>query len=143
MTGIVLVSHGRLASEMLLTAELIVGPVEKAGAVDIPPGASMDEVSRMIEEAVSACDDGDGVLLMTDMFGGTPSNVGLSFLGHRTLEVVTGFNLPMVVKLPAARKTMGLSDLVHFIRDYGQRNITVPGDMLRPGAVQTTGTTKG
>jgi PTS system mannose-specific IIA component len=91
----------------------------------------MDEIRKAIEGAIRAVDRGKGALLLTDMFGGTPSNIGLSFLGTHQVEVVTGANLPMMVKLPMARTTMSLSDLARHLQEYGQRNITIPGDMLK------------
>lgn len=131
MIGIVVVSHGRLASEILRSAEIVVGPIEGARAVDIDPAMGMDEIRGAVEDAIRSVDRGQGVLLLTDMFGGTPSNIGLSFLGTHHVEVVTGVNLPMMVKLPAARGSMALPDLARHLQEYGQKNITIPGDMLR------------
>lgn len=134
MIGIVVISHGRLATELLRAAEIIVGKVENAAAVDIDPKMGMDEIRKAVEGAVRSVDRGKGALLLTDMFGGTPSNIGLSFLGTHTVEVVTGVNLPMMIKLPMARAAMSLSDLARHLQEYGQRNITIPGDMLKKRA---------
>ena len=131
MIGVVVISHGRLATELLGVAEIIVGKVENAVSVDIDPKMGMDEIRKVIEGAIRAVDRGKGALLLTDMFGGTPSNIGLSFLGTHQVEVVTGVNLPMMIKLPMARATMSLPDLARHLQEYGQRNITIPGDMLK------------
>lgn len=131
MIGIVVISHGRLATELLGVAEIIVGKVENAVSVDIDPKMGMDEIRKGIEGAIRAVDRGKGALLLTDMFGGTPSNIGLSFLGTHQVEVVTGVNLPMMIKLPMARATMSLPDLARHLQEYGRRNITIPGDMLK------------
>ncbi len=134
MIGIVLVSHGRFASELLGAGEIIVGKIDNSVAVDIDPKMGMDEISGKVESAIRAVDHGKGVLLLTDMFGGTPSNIGLSYLGTGQVEVVTGVNLPMIVKFPMARQTMALPDLARHLADCGQRGITIPGEMLRKKA---------
>ncbi|HJX73956.1 MAG TPA: PTS sugar transporter subunit IIA [Candidatus Deferrimicrobiaceae bacterium] len=134
MIGIVLVSHGQLASELLRAAEIIVGKIENTVTVDVHPKMGMEEIHTAVEAAIRTVDAGKGVLLFIDMFGGTPSNIGLSFLATHNVEVVTGVNLPMMVKLPMVRPTMSLSELAKFLRDYGQRNITIPGDMLKKKA---------
>ncbi|MBM2828006.1 MAG: phosphotransferase system, fructose subfamily component [Actinobacteria bacterium] len=134
MIGIVVVSHGHLATELLRTAEIIVGKVENVIAVDIDPKMGMDEIHKTVEGAIRTVELGKGVMLLIDMFGGTPSNIGLSFLGTHQIEVVTGVNLPMIVKLQTARATMSLPDLARYLQEYGQRNITIPGDMLKKKA---------
>ena len=134
MIGIVLVSHGQLATELLRAAEIIVGKIENTVAVDIDPKTSIEEIHKTVEGAIRTVDAGKGVLLLTDMFGGTPSNIGLSFLGTHKVEVLTGVNLPMMVKLPTSRMTMPLADLARHLQEYGQKNITIPGDMLRKRA---------
>lgn len=131
MIGVVLVSHGDFASELLRAAEIISGKIENTVAVDIPPKMGMEEIHTAVEAAIRTVDAGKGVLLFIDMFGGTPSNIGLSFLATHQVEVVTGVNLPMMVKLPIARQTMPLPELAKYLLEYGQRNITNPGDMLR------------
>ena len=131
MIGVVLVSHGDFASELLRAAEIISGKIENIVAVDIPPKMGMEEIHTEVEAAIRTVDAGKGVLLLIDMFGGTPSNIGLSFLATHQVEVVTGVNLPMMVKLPIARQTMPLPELAKYLLEYGQRNITNPGDMLR------------
>ena len=134
MIGIVLVSHGQLATELLRAAEIIVGKIENTVAVDIDPKTAMEEIHKTVEGAIRTVDTGKGVLLLTDMFGGTPSNISLSFLGTHQVEVLTGVNLPMMVKLPTSRMTMPLADLARHLQEYGQKNITIPGDMLKKRA---------
>ncbi len=134
MIGIVIVSHGKLATELLAAARIIVGPIENAVPVDIDPKLGMEEIHRTMEAAIASVDRGKGVLVLTDMFGGTPSNIGLSFLGTRGVEVVTGVNLPMMVKAPLARETMDVAALARHLQEYGPRNITIPGDMLKKKA---------
>lgn len=134
MIGIVLVSHGQLAAELLRSAEMIVGKFGNAVTVDMDPSMGMEEIHKAVEGAIRTVDAGKGVLLLIDMFGGTPSNIGLSFLGTHNIEVVTGVNLPMMVKLPMARATMSLPELARYIQECGQRNITIPGDMLKKKA---------
>ncbi len=132
MIGVVIVSHGNLATEVLKTAELIVGKIEHAVAVDIDAKASVEKIHNDIEKAIKSVDSGDGVLVMTDMFGGTPSNLSLSFLGRYHVEVITGVNTPMVLRVPTAReKEKNLEDLARFIKDYGQKNITIASEILK------------
>ncbi|NIO17748.1 MAG: PTS fructose transporter subunit IIA [Deltaproteobacteria bacterium] len=132
MIGVVIVSHGNLATEVLKTAELIVGKIEHAMAVNIDAKASMEKIHNDIEKAIKSVDSGDGVLVMTDMFGGTPSNLSLSFLGRYDVEVITGVNTPMVLRVPTAReKEKNLEDLARFIKEYGQKNITIASEILK------------
>ncbi len=134
MIGIVLVSHGQLASEILRAAEIIVGKIENTVTVDIHPKMGMEEIHTSVEAAIRTVEAGDGVLLLIDMFGGTPSNIGLSFLATHHVEVLTGMNLPMMVKLPTLRTSMSLPEMAKQLQKYGQRNITIPGEMLKKKA---------
>ena len=131
MIGAVVVCHGALATELVRAAEIIVGKIDGIVAVDIPPSMGMEEIHAALEGAVRTVDDGNGVLLMTDMFGGTPSNISLSYLGTHPVEVVTGVNLPMMVKFPIARGTMPLAELAGHLQECGVRSIMIPGDMLK------------
>lgn len=130
MVGIVLVTHGGIAREMLLATQSIVGPVEAMVAVSSDADEAGDVRDR-IKAAIESTDTGDGVLLVTDMFGGTPANVALSFLNEKTIEVVTGANLPMIVKLATGRGDRSLADLAAFIGEYGQKNISVASALLQ------------
>ena len=128
--GVVIVSHSRLGEEMLQAVRLIVPDAPPFIAVGIEPDQRVDEVRAAIAKALEAADVGDGVLVLTDMFGGTPSNVSLSFLGERAIEVVTGVNLPMLIKLATLREEKPLDELAAFIKQYGQRNISMASEIL-------------
>jgi len=128
--GVVIVSHGRLGEEMLQAVRLIVPDPPPFLAVGIQPEQRVDEVRAAIAKALDEADTGDGVLVLTDMFGGTPSNVSLSFLGERHIEVVTGVNLPMLIKLATLRAEKPLEDLAAFIKQYGKRNISMASEIL-------------
>jgi len=133
MTGVVIVTHYRLGEEMVQALRLIVPDAPHYETVSIDPKQSVDEMRRAIAEALARADRGDGVLVLTDMFGGTPSNISLSFLGEHRVEVVTGINLPMLIKLATMQEPRPLEELAAFIKDYGQRNIRVASEILPDG----------
>jgi PTS system mannose-specific IIA component len=134
MVGLVVATHGRLAEELLRTAEGIVGALEQCEAVSIGAGESMEDARAHLGAAVKRVDRGDGVLVLTDMFGGTPANLALTFLDEK-VEVVTGVNLPMIVKLATARQgDLGLRAAAELLTSYGQKNITLASDLLRARA---------
>ena len=128
--GVVIVTHYGLGGEFLQALRLIVPDAPEFHAVSIDPSQSVDEMRRGISVALKAADDGQGVLVLTDMFGGTPSNISLSFLGEHRVEVVTGVNLPMLIKLATLGEEKSLEDLAAFIASYGQRNISVASKLL-------------
>ena len=128
--GVVIVTHYRLGDEFLQALRLIVPDAPEFRAVSIEPTQSVDEMRSQISAALHAADQGDGVLVLTDMFGGTPSNISLSFLDEHQVEVVTGLNLPMLIKLATLRETKSLEELAGFIKQYGQRNISVASELL-------------
>lgn len=128
--GVVIVTHYRLGDEFLHALHLIVPDAPKFYAVAIEPGQSSDQMRAAIDSALTATDQGDGVLVLTDMFGGTPSNISLSFLDDRRVEVVTGVNLPMLIKLATLREPQPLLGLATFVKDYGRRNISVAREIL-------------
>jgi PTS system mannose-specific IIA component len=132
MIGVVIATHGRLAEETLACAEGIVGALPRARAVSVASAIPLDAAREAIASAIREVEDGDGVLVLTDMLGGTPANLALGFLGDR-VDVVTGVNLPMLLKLSTCR-TPGarLGDVARLICSYGQKNITLASDMLRP-----------
>lgn len=131
MIGVVVASHGALAEELLRTAEGIVGRLERCAAVSIDARVSMDEARARLERAIASVEGGEGVLVLTDMFGGTPANLALTFLDAR-VEVVTGVNLPMVVKLSTLRaEPMTVAALAEAIAAYGQKNVTLASALLR------------
>ena len=131
--GVVIVTHYRLGQEFLQALRLIVPEAPEFHAVSIEPSQSVDDMRGRISEALKAADQGQGVLVLTDMFGGTPSNISLSFLDERHVEVVTGFNLPMLIKLATLGEENSLEDLATFIKDYGRRNISVASELLPEG----------
>jgi PTS system mannose-specific IIA component len=128
--GVVVVTHYRLGEEFLHALRLIVPDASNFHAVAIDPDQSVDEMRGSIEKALSAADAGDGVLVLTDMFGGTPSNISLSFLENRRVEVVTGVNLPMLIKLATLHEPLPLEELAGFVKEYGRRNISVARELL-------------
>jgi len=131
MVGVVVASHGKLAEELLRTAEEIVGRLERIVALSVDARVSMDEARGRFQQAIAGVEGGSGVLILTDMFGGTPANLALTFL-DAAVEVVTGVNLPMIVKLSTLREEgRALVDLAEAIAAYGQKNITLASALLR------------
>ncbi|HNT42916.1 MAG TPA: PTS sugar transporter subunit IIA [Syntrophorhabdaceae bacterium] len=131
MIGLVVVAHFNLAREMVAATELIVGEQEQFIAVGIFPNERVEETKEKIVSALKDSDTGDGVIILTDMFGGTPSNISLSFLEEGRVEVVAGVNLPMLIKLVTYREGKTLDDLAAFITQYGQKNIYLATDVLK------------
>ncbi len=128
--GVVVVTHYRLGEEFLQALRLIVPEAPDFQTVAIEPDQPVSAMYESISKALKEADQGEGVLVLTDMFGGTPSNISLSFLHEHRVEVVTGVNLPMLIKLATLRDEKSVEDLAHFIRDYGKRNISVASDLL-------------
>jgi PTS system mannose-specific IIA component len=133
MIGVVVATHGRLAEEILRTAEGIVGPLAQCEAVSIGASHSVDACRAGLADAVKRVDAGQGVLVLTDMFGGTPANLALTFLDE-TVEVVTGVNLPMILKLATARESLTVRAAAELVTAHGQKNITLASDLLRSRA---------
>lgn len=134
MLGLVVATHGRLAEELLRTAEGIVGHLDRCEGVSIGASASMEDARALLGEAIAKVDEGEGVLVLTDMLGGTPANLALTFLDER-IEVVTGVNLPMILKLATARaEHLPLAAAAELITGYGQKNITLASQLLRTRA---------
>ncbi|MEL7370040.1 MAG: PTS sugar transporter subunit IIA [Myxococcota bacterium] len=132
MIGLVLVSHGNLARSLLQTAAEIVGPFEKAEALAVSREDSLPEIEAQIRDAVLRVERGDGVLILADMFGGTAANVALRLVGQHQVEIVTGCNLPMLLKLSSAMPTAtDLKALAQLLKFYGQRNILVASEILK------------
>jgi PTS system mannose-specific IIA component len=130
MVGMLVVAHNRLAEGLIATAEMIVGELESCVGLCIDPSLPVDDLRRQMTEAIEKIDDGDGVIILTDMFGGTPSNLSLSFLNQKGIEVVTGVNLPMLIKLASSRENMTVEDLAGLIKDYGRRSISLASEIL-------------
>jgi PTS system mannose-specific IIA component len=131
--GVVIVTHYRLGEEFLQALRLIVPDAPPFQAVSVDPKQSVDEMREAIAGALRAVETGEGALILTDMFGGTPSNMGLSFLEEHRVEVVTGLNLPMLIKLATMTEPKPLEELATFIKEYGQRNIRVASEILPEG----------
>lgn len=131
MLGAVIVTHGRLARELLDATERIVGPTGGIRAVSIDWDDEVSDARNEIEEAIADVDDGDGVLVLTDMFGGTPTNVSLAFLQKDRVEIVTGVNLPMLVKFTSLQESEGnLLEIARQVRDRGQKSVYVASEIL-------------
>ncbi len=131
MIGLVLVTHGRLAEEFKSALEHVVGPQELIETVAIGPEDNMDLRRKDIEIAVARADTGSGVILLTDMFGGTPSNLAISLLSGGKIEVLAGLNLPMLVKLARIRKDQPLEKAVLMAQEAGRKYITVASQFLK------------
>jgi PTS system mannose-specific IIA component len=128
--GVVIVTHYQIGAEFLHALRLIVPNAPEFIAVSIDPKQSVDEMRQLIQQALKRADRGAGVLVLTDMFGGTPSNMSLSFVEETGVEVVTGLNLPMLIKLATLTEDKTLDELAKFIKSYGQRNISVASEIL-------------
>ncbi|MEJ2068453.1 MAG: PTS sugar transporter subunit IIA [Deltaproteobacteria bacterium] len=129
MVGIVIVSHLNLAAEVLKTAELIVGKIEGAKALSLDPKKDVEILRGEIKDALKKVNSGDGVIILTDMFGGTPSNLAMSFLGE-DVEVVSGVNLPMIIKIAMDRGGKDLKELALRAKESGRDNINVATEFL-------------
>lgn len=130
MIGLVLVTHGRLAEEFKAALEHVVGPQEQVETISIGPDDDMEQRRQDILSAVEAANSGDGVVLLTDMFGGTPSNLAISVMDSKSVEVVAGVNLPMLIKLASVRTDRALADAVDEARQAGQKYISVASQVL-------------
>jgi PTS system mannose-specific IIA component len=129
--GVVVISHGQLATELLNAAEMIVGDLPRFTAVSIGWHDNVDVARTAIEQAIARVNGGHGVLLLTDMFGGTPSNLGLTFLDEGQVEVITGANLPMLIRLARSPGGTDLRALAREMCEHGRLAIRVAGDLLR------------
>ncbi|MDE3154794.1 MAG: PTS sugar transporter subunit IIA [Acidobacteriota bacterium] len=131
MIGVVVVTHGQLASELVNAAETIVGDLPQFAAVSIGWHDDVGDAREAIAEAVARVAGPKGVLLLTDMFGGTPSNLAITFLETDRVEVLTGVNLPMLIKLAELRTSTDLLAVAREMRDHGRNAIWVASDLLR------------
>jgi PTS system mannose-specific IIA component len=130
MIGMVLVTHGALAVEFKSALEHVVGPQEQCQTIAIGPEDDMEERRNDILAAVDDADTGQGVIILTDMFGGTPSNLAISVMQNREVEVIAGVNLPMLVKLARVRTDQSIKDAVRIAQDAGRKYINIANDML-------------
>ncbi len=130
MIGMVLVTHGRLAEEFIAATEHVVGPQPNVRAICIGPDDDMEQRRNEILRAVDEVDDGVGVILLTDMFGGTPSNLAISVMDRANVEVIAGMNLPMLIKLASVRESESLANAVSSAREAGRKYINVASILL-------------
>ena len=130
MIGIVIVTHGRLAAEFIAALEHVVGPQRDIAAICIGPDDDMEQRRQDILQSVRTVDSGDGVVLLTDMFGGTPSNLAISVMDRPKIEVIAGINLPMLIKLASLRSTETLADAVRGAQEAGRKYINVASQLL-------------
>ena len=128
----VIVTHGHLAGELLAAAEMIIGSISHITAISIGWHDDVEAAHNEIERAIARVSQGRGVLLLTDMFGGTPTNIASMFLAEGEVEVVTGVNLPMVIKLASQTEEEALASVARRVRDQGQEGIYLAGDLLSP-----------
>ncbi len=132
MVGLVVATHGRLADELVATAEQIIGKLPAVATCSIEPGSSPDAIREQLREAVSSVDSDDGVIVLADLFGGTPCKESLMLCQQRRLEVLAGVNLPMLIKAASLRESaMPLADLANALAAHAQRNITCASALLR------------
>ena len=130
MIGLVLVTHGLLAKEFVAATEHVVGPQENTIAICIGPDDDMEERRQEILDAVAEVNTGDGVILLTDMFGGTPSNLAISIMDKAKVEVIAGINLPMLIKLASVRSSGDLHGAVEQAQESGRKYINVASSVL-------------
>ncbi len=132
MIGIVVVTHAGLADEIRYAAELILGPQQGVEAVSIDRDMSVEVAKEKLHQAVALVGkDGDGTMILTDLFGGTPTNISVELLQEGVVEIVTGVNLPMLIKGISARVNQNLDELAALLKDYGKEAIIRPVELLR------------
>jgi mannose PTS system EIIA component len=130
MVGSLVVTHGQLGHELVAAAEMIVGDISHIVPVSIGWHEDVSESKKEIEQAIQTVDQGKGVIVLTDMFGGTPSNISLSFLKKGELEIVTGVNLPMIIKVANQTGNENLAELAGLVKDQGQKQIAIASELL-------------
>jgi PTS system mannose-specific IIA component len=132
MVGLVVASHGRLAEELVATAEQIVGKLPAVAACNIEPGTSVEDLRAKMKQAVARVDSGDGVIVMADLFGGTPCKESLMMCQRGNLEVLAGVNLPMLIKANSLRaEELPLAEMAQKLASHSQRTITCASELLR------------
>ena len=130
MIGLVFVTHGRLAEEFRSALEHVVGPQEKLETISIGPDDDMEQRRKDILEAISNVSGNDGVILLTDMFGGTPSNLAISIMENANVEVIAGINLPMLIKLASIRQESAIEEAVLSAQEAGRKYISIASHVL-------------
>ncbi len=131
MIGAVIITHGDLGRALLDAARIIKGGMEKIKPVTIENYNDVDALRGRLLRAVSEVDGGSGVLVFTDLFGGTPTNIAMSILEDREVEIMTGVNLPVLIKFDTLRDGKSLKEVAAFLKDYGRKSMAIAGDMLR------------
>jgi PTS system mannose-specific IIA component len=132
MIGLVVATHGNLGAELLAAAQMIIGPVLNARSVSINQENSMEDIREAIDKAVKeVTSDEAGAIIVTDMFGGTPANVSMTFLEPQSVEVLTGANLPMLLKFFNSQENLGLDELASILKSYGQQSIVLASEYLK------------
>jgi len=129
LIGIIIISHCGLAAEMVRVAELIVGPLPNCRTICFDVPQNVEEMTKQLRKAIKEVDQGKGVLILTDLFGGTPANIALAFLGPE-VEIVCGINLPMLIRLAGSRTSESLKETATMIKEYGKRHITLASEVL-------------
>ena len=135
MIGVLITTHGNLGNELIKAAELIKGPLTGVLPISTDESKGVEDLKKEIGNAIKKLDKGKGVLILTDLFGGTPSNISLSFLKEGKVEVVTGVNLPMMMKLSDEKGEMTLNEYACMIKEYGKKNISLASEILSKKAV--------
>ncbi len=130
MIGVLITTHGNLGNELIKSAELIKGPLNDILHICVDQAKDVEVLKKEISNAIKKLDKGKGVLVLTDLFGGTPSNISLSFMKEGKVEVLTGVNLPMVLKLSEVKEDMTLRDFACLIKNYGEKNIMLASEIL-------------
>ena len=130
MIGLILVTHGNLADEFVAAMQHVVGQQDGVATVCIGPNDDMERRRREIADAIFAVDTGDGAIILTDLFGGTPSNLAISLMRAGSVEVIAGINLPMLIRLAKARRHMSVTEAVAAGREAGRNYITVASEYL-------------
>ncbi len=131
MVGVLITTHGNLGKELIKAAELIRGSLKGIVHISVDQIKGVEDLKKEISNAIKKLDQGQGVLILTDLFGGTPSNISLSFMKEGKVEVITGVNLPMLLKLPDIGENISLREFAQQIKEYGIKNISLASEILR------------
>ena len=135
MVGILVITHYNLGTELVAAADMMGGKIDGIQAISVDPRKDTDKLRKEISTAIKRLDNGEGVLIITDMFGGTPSNLSLSFLEEGKVEVLTGVNLPMLIKLSTYREDKTLNELAMQLKSFGQKNINLASEIMNKKVV--------
>ncbi len=133
MVGGVIITHGSLAGALVEVAKDIAGDMDDVKHIGIKSGDTTEEIRKALVRAVKAANTGDGVIIFTDMFGGTPTNISLSLLEEDAVEIITGVNLPVILKFVSNRKDKKLRELLLLLREHGAKSMVLASEMLRSG----------